>query len=252
MTSKPPSVEHRPRRLQGAMFSTIGDAGRAELVERRLTDLITGGHLPAGERLPSEADLARTMGVSPVTVREALLGLRARGLVVTRRGRHGGSFVSESADPLAFARDALHALSRLAVRDLGAHYAALTTAGVRLAARRAAAPELEALRARLARLDTDDPETWRQSMDDLQLELIALSQSARITREQMRLQAELSPLLRLLDVDPARRDEQRVAFETVLSAVESGDETTASHATEKLVDDLVRSLDALHMAGPAE
>lgn len=230
------------------MFTPIGDAGRAELVEKRLTDAITGGHLRAGDRLPSEADLARTMGVSPVTVREALMGLRGQGLVVTRRGRHGGSFVSDTADPLVFARDALRASSRLALRDLGVHYGALTMAGVRLAARRAAVPELAAVRARLARLDTDDPATWRQTMDDLQLELIALSQSARITRDQMRLQAELSPLLRLIDVDPAQRARQRTLFEAMLSAVEAGDEPAAAAATERMVDETIRALDELHMA----
>ncbi|MCI2957508.1 GntR family transcriptional regulator [Agromyces atrinae] len=249
MTSQS-AIERAPHRLQGAMFTPIGDAGRAELVEKRLTDAITGGHLRAGDRLPSEADLARTMGVSPVTVREALLGLRGRGLVVTRRGRHGGSFVSETADPIAFAREALRASSRLALRDLGVHYGALTMAGVRLAARRAAPPELVAVRSRLARLDTDDPAGWRQSMDDVQLELVALSQSARITRDQMRLQAELSPFLRLIDIDAAQRARQRTSFERVLDAVETGDEAAASEATERMVDETIRALDALHMNQP--
>lgn len=231
------------------MFTPIGDAGRAELVEKRLAEAITGGHLRAGDRLPSEADLARTMGVSPVTVREALMGLRGRGLVVTRRGRHGGSFVSESADPLAFARETLRRTSRLALRDLGAHYAALTTAGVRLAARRTTEAEIDSIRSRLARLDTDDPATWRTTMDDLQLELVALSQSARITRDQMRLQAEMSSLLRLLDVDPDQRARQRERFERVLCAVRGGDDAEASAAIEHAIDEIVRALDALHMEG---
>jgi DNA-binding FadR family transcriptional regulator len=247
VSSKTPAIDRRPHRLQGAMFTPIGDAGRAELVEKRLTEAITGGHLRAGDRLPSEADLARTMGVSPVTVREALLGLRVRGLVVTRRGRHGGSFVSDTADPLVFARDALRDTSRLALRDLGMHYAALTMAGVRLAARRATPAEAAAIRSRLARLDTDEPGSWRLTMDDLQLELVALSQSARITRDQMRLQAELSPLLRLIDVDPHARAAQRARFEVLLDAVEAGDEAGAAEATERAVEDIVRALDALHM-----
>lgn len=250
MNSQTAATQRRPHRLQGAMFTPIGDAGRAELVEKRLTDAITGGHLRAGDRLPSEADLARTMGVSPVTVREALMGLRTRGLVVTRRGRHGGSFVSESADPLTFARDALRSISRLALRDLGAHYAALTVAGVRLAARRATESEVASIRTRLARLDTDDPASWRMSMDDLQLELVALSQSARITRDQMKLQAEMSSLLRLLDVDPDTRARQRARFEGVLDAVESGDDLSAAEAIESAIDDLIRALDALHMEQP--
>jgi len=247
VSTKTAAAERRPHRLQGAMFTPIGDAGRAELVEKRLAEAITGGHLRAGDRLPSEADLARTMGVSPVTVREALMGLRARGLVVTRRGRNGGSFVSDNADPLAFARETLRSMSRLALRDLGVHYAALTVAGVRLAAQRATEAEIASIRSRLARLDTDDPATWRMSLDDLQLELVALSQSARITRDQMRLQAEMSSLLRLLDVDPSQRARQRERFEGVLDAVGSGDDERATKAIEGAIRETVTALDAVHM-----
>lgn len=235
------------------MFLPIGEAGRAELVERRIAEAIMGGHLRAGDRLPSEADLARTMGVAPTTVREALLGLRSRGLVVTRRGRGGGSFVSESADPRAFARDALVSASRLTLRDLGVHYAALTVAACRLAARRATAGEVDGIRARLRRLDAlrdadldeRDLTQWRHTMDDLQLELVALSQSARLTRDQMRLQAELSPLLRLLDAEAASRAAQLAGFAAVLDAVAAGDEDAAGAATDALVTDAVTALDAL-------
>ena len=90
--TEPDQRSRPPHRLQGALFQPIGDEGRAELVERRLVDAIHRGHLRAGERLPSESELARSFGVAPVTVREALLTLRGQGLIVTRRGRNGGSF----------------------------------------------------------------------------------------------------------------------------------------------------------------
>ena len=243
------------------MFQPIGEAGRAELVERRIAGAIMGGHLRAGDRLPSEADLARTMGVAPTTVREALFALRSRGLVVTRRGRGGGSFVSQDADPRAFARKALITSSRLTLHDLGIHYSALTVAASRLAARRATPGEIEAIRARLNRLEAPAPgddgalAAWRQTMDDLQLELVALSQSARVTREQMRLQAEFSPLLRLLDTEADVREAQRTRFTEILDAVESGDEDAAGRATERLVTEAVAALDALRQrlaAPPAD
>lgn len=253
MTSNPPVTSGRPHRLQGSVFLPIGDAGRAELVEKRIAEAIRGGHLRAGSRLPSEVDLARTMGVAPVTVREALLALRARGLVTTKRGRNGGSFVSETADPLVFARDALTRSSSLALRDLGAHYAALTTAAIRLATRKAAPQEIDAIRARLARLGATatadhDPIVWRQTMDDLQLELVALSQSARLTRDQMRLQAELSPLLRLIDVDEAGRAVQQEGSARVLDAVAAGDENGAGAAMEEMVSGLIRLLESLRLS----
>ena len=52
------------------------------------------GLLAAGEQLPGETELAGQLGVSTVTLREALMALRQQGLVTTRRGRGGGSFVA--------------------------------------------------------------------------------------------------------------------------------------------------------------
>src|SRR6185437_9323381 len=84
-----------------AVFAQLADAGRAEQVARRLADAIVLGVLVPGERLPSEAELARRFGVALVTAREGLGILREAGLVETRRGRDGGSFVIESPAPHA-------------------------------------------------------------------------------------------------------------------------------------------------------
>src|SRR4051794_41557225 len=82
---------------RSAMFAPLGQVGRAEAVAARLVDAITLGLLADAERLPSEADLAAQFGVSTVTVREALVALRQRGLVQTRRGRGGGRFAAPPA-----------------------------------------------------------------------------------------------------------------------------------------------------------
>lgn len=235
-----------PHRLHGALFQPIGDEGRAELVQRRLVDAITRGHLRAGQRLPSESDLAKSLGVAPVTVREALLALRGRGLLVTRRGRNGGSFVAEHADPLSFARDAVRGTSRLALRDLGVHYAAVTAACVRLAARRADPSEVQQVRQRMTKLEDLDGEAQRRILDDVQLELAALSQSARLTREQMKLQAEISPYLLLVAETPAARRRQASDIAAVIDAVEQADADSAGHLTESMVADTVDRLIQLH------
>lgn len=240
--SRPALPSRQPHRLQGALFQPIGDEGRAELVERRLVDAITRGHLRAGERLPSESDLSRSLGVAPVTVREALLALRGRGLVTTRRGRNGGSFVAEHADPLSFAREAVRTSSRLALRDLGAHYAAITGACVRLAARRADPTETQQVRGRMERLDELDDEMQRRLLDDVQIELVALSQSARLTREQMKLQAELSPYLRLVAHEAEDRRRQAAHLAAVIDAVEGGDAEGAGARTELMVTETIDQL----------
>lgn len=232
----------QPSRMQSTVFLPIGDEGRAELVERRIAEAITGGLIPAGERLPSESSLARSLRVAPVTVREALVALRDRGLIVTRRGRNGGSFVTDSADPALFAAKRLASMSRVALRDLGAHYAAITRACVSLAAVRADASELAHIRQRLANSDAPDHTAWRRAADEAQTEIAALSQSARLTREQMKLQAEFSPLLGLLAVDPDGREQQRQTTYAVLDALDAGDAEAAASAVDRSVQREVASL----------
>ena len=60
-------------------------------IEERLAERIEGGHLAVGERLPPERELAEWLGVSRMTVRQALGVLAARGLV--ERGVGRGTFV---------------------------------------------------------------------------------------------------------------------------------------------------------------
>lgn len=254
LTSPPQDAPQRrprqPHRLHGALFQSIGDEGRAELVERRLVDAIHRGHLRAGERLPSESELARSFGVAPVTVREALLTLRSRGLIITRRGRNGGSFVVDDADPIAFARAALMNTSRITLRDMGAHYAAITAAAVRLAARRADPTETRRVRLRLERLDDLDLDQQRQLLDDVQVELVSLSQSARLTREQMKLQAEFSPHLRLAAPDsPGLRRQARI-LTAIIDAVEDADADEAGRRTENMVTEVIDTL--IHMQSSPE
>ncbi|MFD4575819.1 FadR/GntR family transcriptional regulator [Streptomyces sp. NPDC058417] len=51
------------------------------------------GLVPDGERLPAERELAERLGISRVTLREVLKVLQDQGLVESRRGRYGGTFV---------------------------------------------------------------------------------------------------------------------------------------------------------------
>jgi GntR family transcriptional regulator len=60
-------------------------------IEAQLAERIESGGLQAGERLPPERELARSLGVSRMTVRQALGALARRGLV--ERGVGRGTFV---------------------------------------------------------------------------------------------------------------------------------------------------------------
>lgn len=65
-----------------------------EVTDRLITAIAIGEYLP-GARLPVERELAAHLGAGRMTVRAALARLVERGLLETRRGRGGGSFVRE-------------------------------------------------------------------------------------------------------------------------------------------------------------
>ena len=64
-------------------------------IEAWLTDAVSAGRLSAGDRLPGERDLAARLGVSRMTLRQALSTLESRGVLVRVPGRGGGAFVAE-------------------------------------------------------------------------------------------------------------------------------------------------------------
>jgi GntR family transcriptional regulator, transcriptional repressor for pyruvate dehydrogenase complex len=64
-----------------------------QVADQLRTNIVTGVLLP-GQRLPIEPELAKVFGVSRSTIREALGNLTSSGLVVTRRGVNGGTWVA--------------------------------------------------------------------------------------------------------------------------------------------------------------
>ena len=64
-------------------------------IRRLIEERIESGDLRPGDQLPTEHEYAETLGVSIAPVRQALLDLANRGLVVRTKGR--GTFVAESA-----------------------------------------------------------------------------------------------------------------------------------------------------------
>jgi GntR family transcriptional regulator, transcriptional repressor for pyruvate dehydrogenase complex len=192
------------------LLAPLDDAGggRADLVARRLGEAIRLGLLADGERLPTEVRLAEQLGVATVTLREALAMLREQGLVTTRRGRTGGTFVHAPADPGA----ALRRFSVQELRDLGDHRSAISGTAARLAAERALPEEVRRLEDQLERLRAATSASERRHADtQLTIDVAAAAQSPRLAREEGRLRAAVGDLLEL-DVDPKRlvRDRTRL------------------------------------------
>jgi GntR family transcriptional regulator, phosphonate transport system regulatory protein len=98
-------------------------------IESRLEEAMASGHYPQG-RLPTEEALAAQFGVNRHTIRQALQGLKERGLLDTRQGR--GSFVRQSAIDYALGTRTRFS-ENLARHNLSAQLQVLET-GVRKAA----------------------------------------------------------------------------------------------------------------------
>jgi GntR family transcriptional regulator, transcriptional repressor for pyruvate dehydrogenase complex len=71
----------------------------ADIVDQIKT-AIRNGRLVPGDQLPPERDLTRQLGVSRVSVRDALRALEAHGLIEVRVGARGGAFVTAPAPRL--------------------------------------------------------------------------------------------------------------------------------------------------------
>ncbi|MEO3867559.1 FadR/GntR family transcriptional regulator [Nonomuraea sp. B12E4] len=132
-------------------------------VVRHLEELIFGGGLEPGQFLPSEGELATTMGVSRLTVREGVRTLQARGLLEVRHGRRP-AIAHPNADPLSgfFAaslrRDPRNLLELIEVR------LALEVHATTLAAQHATSTALTSLDLAFSTMgQADDEESFNQA-----------------------------------------------------------------------------------------
>ena len=85
-------ANHRPP----VRFAPISQLRAHEYVAEQIRRHIALRLIPPGGSLPAERELAAMFGVGRPTLQHALRVLEADGLVDTRRGRHGGTFVAKA------------------------------------------------------------------------------------------------------------------------------------------------------------
>lgn len=92
-TSVPATSRVRSTASLDAVLRPVRSGNTFEEAIKRIMQAIKLGAVTRGDRLPPERELARRLGVSRVTLREALKALTAEGYVESRRGRRGGTFI---------------------------------------------------------------------------------------------------------------------------------------------------------------
>ncbi|WP_407647221.1 FadR/GntR family transcriptional regulator [Actinacidiphila soli] len=233
-----------------AVFAPVGNLARVDAVVRRLADAIDLGLLADGEQLPGESELSARLGVSTVTLREALMALRQQGLVTTRRGRGGGSFVTvPDQPPAARLGHRLADWSTEELRDLGDHWAAISGTAARLAAERTEPGDLAALLRSLDEFEAaEDLAARGRIYGRFHVELAAAAQSARLTKEEIRIQAEIGALICLaLGEDDGLASVARLQ-RALIRAVRDGDAEQAGSLAERRVRDAMARLIELRLA----
>jgi DNA-binding FadR family transcriptional regulator len=242
--------QHTNGGARKAVFAPVDNRARVDAVVSRLGDAIELGLLADGEQLPGESELAGQLGVSTVTLREALMALRQQGLVTTRRGRGGGSFVSLPEVPgEERLRVRLRGWSTEELRDLGDHWAALSGTAARLAAQRTEPEDLVQLRRTAEELTHAENAAARGRVyGRFHVELAAAAQSARLTREQVALQTEVGALLCLVLGSDEYREEAADRHRSVISAVQDGAHDSARELAERCVRESTARLIAERLA----
>jgi len=234
---------------RSALLTPLDGGGRSEAVARRLGSAIALGLIENGEQLPSEAQLAATLNVSTLTLRDALADLRSRGLVETRRGRGGGSFVRMSQAALAdLSRERLAEVGTSDLRELGDMHAMAAGSAARLAAERASRTELARLRELVGRMaDARDATELHRLEGRYYIEMAAAAQSARLTRLEIDVQFDLAQVMWRLRSEraPSAVAEER---DRVVDAVAEHRGDLARQLTESQVAEDTRRLVEDHIA----
>lgn len=219
------------------VFSRVPVRNAFEVTVERLAQSIRLGVLLDAERLPPERELAETFGVSRVTLREAIKALRDVGLVESRRGRGGGTFVvspkvqrPRSTDQISrsFEHSLDDALDLRRVVEPGA--AALAATRTLTAADRAS------LHRYLAEATDCTPGGRRLADSRLHLAVAALGGSASVTAAVADVQMRLDELLRAIPVIPANIAHSSLQHAAIVDAILAGRADRARIEMEEHVD----------------
>jgi GntR family transcriptional repressor for pyruvate dehydrogenase complex len=209
--------------------------GAVEQIVRRLGEAIGAGVLAAGERLPSELELAAQLGVAPMTLRQALQILREAGFVETRRGRNGGSFVRD--DPAALVVAGVPP-TRSELRELTDWRRAVSAEAAGLAAERATDAERDVIAEAAGATEraVGDFASFRLLDARFHIAIAEASRSRRLVSAETQIQVEIAEMLRVVPGPRLARWVSQAGHEPVVTAILEGDAGAAHDAMTRHVE----------------
>lgn len=217
-----------------------------DTVVDQLTHEITGGAWPIGTRIPSEADLSTTLGVSRPSVREGVRSLVQLGLLETRQG-DGTYVIAEDPTEVALRRaisqaDADEVIRvRRALDGLAAREAATARSEADLA-------ELEQhLIDRKAALEHRDAEAFTRADVAFHLAVAKASKNRLLQGIYANFYAPLRASIADIDAAACGEDpDQNGEHDSLLSAIRIGDAERAAAAALGVLSQKEQSLHDAH------
>ncbi|UOQ56714.1 FadR family transcriptional regulator [Leucobacter allii] len=210
-----------------------------------LERLILEGELGAGDRLPPERELASYLGVSRVSIREALRELENRGLIDRKPGR--GTIVLRPGERASTALGELGIVAGLKpeLRDIMELRAIVEPPIARITAARATARDLAQLRELVEAMEVDVTKERYAELDRAFHQTIAQyahNPLLELINEQIAQQIEPSRANRYQT--RARRQASSVAHRRIYEAIASGDGDAAERAAREHVLDISQQIQA--------
>jgi DNA-binding FadR family transcriptional regulator len=222
------------RGVTAALFRPVRTRNAFEETVERLLQAIRLGVAAPGERLPAERDLAARLGVSRVTLRDAIRAIADAGYVESRRGRYGGTFVAESlpapAPRVAPAGDLEDVLTLRHVLESGAAEAAAARALTPADRRHLTAALLE-----VSGVDTDQV-SYRRRDSRLHLAIAEVAGSPSLTTAVADIRTRVNELLDAIPLLAANIEHSNAQHRRIVEAILSGDPTAARQAMAEHLD----------------
>ena len=233
-----PSSPHPSRLPDAVLRPAVGNA--FETTVEQLATAIRLGVFVVGEQLPPERDLAERLGVSRNTLREAIAALRDSGLVTTRRGRGGGTVVTDAghgAPRDRVASDVRGIRHGPALDDALDYRRVVEPGAARLAATRQLSGDQRDWLAQSCRAVREAALADHRIADSrLHLAIATVTGSPMVVEAVTRAQAALGELLGAIPVLRTNIEHSHEQHDAVVDAILRGDPDTAREAMEEHCD----------------
>ncbi|WP_219462691.1 FadR/GntR family transcriptional regulator [Nonomuraea rhizosphaerae] len=209
-------------------------AGNAfeETVERLLQAIKLGVVAPGG-KLPPERELAVQLGISRVTLREAIRALQDAGYLDVRRGRYGGAFVTYT-PPEPGAADLRKMVADMGTADLSdalTFRMAVECGAAEVLARTPLTDDQRALlRRRLTELNAAGLDDYRRLDTAFHLSIAELTGSSLLATACADARLRVSDLLNAIPMLQVNLSHSALQHQAIVAAILSGDPERARRA----------------------